>query len=172
MKCNVQAWAVFGTFLLVGCTQQRYEPIVATSVSASEARTFTPLASKYLDTQSPAWNFQHTLDDAAMQCRRQADMGYILYTQLRDYGSSKRPNQNAQALADCQRYAYRSGDQAIKRLQQSKPSPKALELSKELYAKWFAYISDMTISAPKNTYAQTQYETSKRGLIAEDKFAN
>ncbi len=98
-------------------------------------------------------------------------MGYILYNQLRGYGSSKRPDDNAQALADCQAYATRQGDAAIARLMQSKVSAKTMELSKDLYSKWSVYVSGMTIYAPKDSFAQDQYETSSRALLAEDKFA-
>jgi len=99
-------------------------------------------------------------------------MGYILYSQLRGYGSSKRPDDHAQALADCQQYAYQRGNEAITRLKQAKVSPKALAMSKELYSTWSVYVAGMTISAPKDALAASRYEMSKNALLAEDKFAN
>lgn len=112
------------------------------------------------------------LEQSAYECGQQAEMGHVLYRQLREYGSSKRPDDNAQALADCQQHAIQRGSEAIARLKQAKVSTKALELSKDLYGKWSVYVSGMSIYSPKNTLAANQYETSRRVLLAEDKFAN
>ncbi len=98
-------------------------------------------------------------------------MGYVLYSQLREYGSNKRPDENAQALTDCQQYAYQQGNEAIARLRQAKVSAKTLNLSKDLYAKWSAYLAGMSISAPKDRLAASQYEASRRALMTEEKFA-
>lgn len=157
--------------LLTGCAQPRYEPILYTDAVPAELWTFTPIEVKYKDTQSPAWNFEHVLETNAWKCGQEADMGYILYSQLRGYGSSKRPDDRAQALADCQQYAYQRGDEAVARLKQAKVSTKTLDLSKDLYAKWSAYLAKMSISAPKDRLAANLYEASRRALLAEDKFA-
>jgi hypothetical protein len=158
---------------VVGCSQGRYEPILSTAAPAPAAKRweFTPVDAKYYGDQSPAWNFQHVLENSAYECGQQAEMGHILYRQLREYGSSKRPDDNAQALADCQQHARQRGNEAIARLKQTKVSTKVLELSKELYGKWSVYMSGMTIYSSKNTLAATQYETSRRALLAEDKFS-
>lgn len=168
MKAVASVWALG---LLAGCAQSRYEPIVYTDAAPAERWTFTPIEVKYKDTQSPAWNFGSVLELNAWKCGQEADMGYILYSQLRSYGASKRPEDRAQALADCQQYAYQRGSEAIARLKQAKVSAKTLELSKDLYAKWGAYLAGMTISAPKDLLAANQYEASRRALLAEDKFA-
>lgn len=172
MTRTIRSIALLGALgLLAGCAQQRYEQIVSTAAVPAQQWTFTPMETKYLDTQSPAWNFQHVLEHNVWQCGREADMGYILYSQLRGYGSSKRPEGNAQALADCQQHAYQRGNEAITRLKLAKVSTKTLELSKDLYSKWSVYMAGMTISAPKDAMVATQYETSRRALLTEDKFS-
>lgn len=159
---------------IAGCVQSRYEPIESAGAPATVAKRweFRPLDVKYYDTQSPAWNFQHVLEQSAYECGQQAEMGHVLYRQLREYGSSKRPDDNAQALADCQQHANQRGSEAIARLKQAKVSTKAMELSKDLYGKWSVYVPGMSIYSPKNTVAAIQYEASRRALLAEDKFAN
>ena len=174
MTMNRRGKAVAGACvlgLLSACSQSRYEPIVYTDAAPAERWTFTPIEVKYKDAQSPAWNFETVLQARAWECSQQADMGYILFSQLRGYGSSKRPDENAQALADCQQYAYQQGNEAIARLKQAKVSAKTLDLSKNLYAKWSAYLAGMSISAPKDRLAANQYEDSRRALLAEDKFS-
>ncbi|MFY1663735.1 hypothetical protein [Pseudomonas sp. Pseu.R1] len=156
---------------LVGCTQQRYEPIVSTAEAPAEQWSFKPVETKYLSTQSSVWNFQHVLEQSAEQCGQEAAMGYILSSQLRDYGSSKRPNDRAQSLADCQQYANQQGNEAIARLNSSVVSPKSLELSKALYSQWKVYLTGMTIYSPKDRSAEARYQTSRQALLAEDKFA-
>ncbi len=171
MSRRIQSLLIVGALgLLAGCAQQRYEPITYTAAAPAEQWTFTPIEIKYMDTQSPAWNFQHVLEHNAGRCGQEAAMGYILYSQLRGYGSSKRPDDRAQALADCQQYAYQRGNEAIARLKQAKVSAKPLDLGKDLYAKWSAYLAGMSISAPKDRLAANQYEASRRALLAEDKF--
>ncbi|MDZ5602305.1 hypothetical protein SJI00_05935 [Pseudomonas sp. RP23018S] len=172
MQCVFQGVVVTGVLCaLAGCVQSRYEPIVYTDSAPAERWAFTPIEVKYKDTQSPAWNFEAVLQARAWECSQQADMGYILYRQLREYGSNKRPDENAQALADCQRYAYQQGDEAIVRLKQAKVSAKILDLSKDLYAKWSAFLAGMSISAPKDHIAAGQYETSRHALMIEERFA-
>jgi len=158
---------------IAGCVQRRYEPTHSTVAPAPTGKRweFRPLDVKYFDTQSPAWNFQNVLEQSAYQCGQQASMGYILYQNALDLGLNKRPDDNAQALADCQQHANQRGNEAIARLKQAKVSIKALELSKDLYAKWSAYVSGMSIYSPKNGLAANQYETSRRTLLAEDKFS-
>jgi len=162
--------AVGALGLLAGCVQPRYEPIVYTDAASAERWTFEPVELNYIDAKSPAWNFQDVLEHYAGRCGHQAAMGYILYSQLRGYGSSKRPDESAQALADCQKYAIKQGNEAIARLRQANVSAKTLDLSKDLYAKWSAYLSGMSISDTKDRLAANQYEMSRRTLLAEDKF--
>ena len=172
MNSKIKVLLVAGVLgLLAGCAQQRYEPVIYTAAAPAEQWSFQPMEIKYMETQSPAWNFQHVLERNAGKCSQEAAMGYILYSQLRGYGSSKRPDDRAQALADCQQYAYQRGSEAIVLLKQAKVSTKTLDLSKDLYAKWSAYLAGMTISAPKDRLAANQYEASMRALLAEDKFA-
>lgn len=162
--------AVGALGVLTGCAQYRYEPIIYTAAAPAEQWSFKPMEIKYMDTQSPAWNFQHVLEHNAGKCGQEAAMGYILYSQLRGYGSSKRPDDRAQALADCQQYAYQRGEKAIVLLKQANVSAKTLELSKDLYAKWSVYLAGMSISGPKDQLAANQYEASRRALLTEDKF--
>lgn len=172
MQSVIRGVAVIGVlFALAGCAQSQYESIVYTDPAPAERWTFTPIEVKYKDAQSPAWNFETVLQTRAWECGQQADMGYVLYSQLREYGSTKRADKNAQALADCQQYAYERGNEAIARLKQAKVSAKTLELSKDLYAKWSAYLTGMSISAPKDRLAASQYEASRRALMTEEKFA-
>lgn len=172
MRCTIRSVAVAGALaMLVGCAQSRYEPIVYTGAASAERWAFTPIEVEYKDAQSPACNFERVLELNAWKCGQEADSGYILYSQLRGYGSSKRPDDRAQALADCQQYAYQRGNEAIARLKQAKVSAKTLELSKDLYAKWSAYLTGMSISAPKDRLAASQYEASRRALMTEEKFA-
>lgn len=159
-----------GALGLLGCTQQRHEPRVSTAAAPAQQWTFKPTEIAYEDTQSPAWNFQHVLEHNVWMCSQEAAMGQILYRQLRDMGSSTRPDDRAQALADCQQYAYQRGNEAIARLQQAKVPAKTLELTKDLYSKWSLYLTGMSIYSPKNTLAATQYETSRRALLTEEKF--
>ncbi len=173
MQSVVRGVAVIGVLVaLAGCAQSQYEPIVYTDPASAERWTFTPIEVKYKDAQSPAWNFETVLQTRAWECGQQADMGYVLYSQLREYGSTKRADENAQALADCQQYASQQGDEAIARLKQAKVSAKTLDLSKDLYAKWSAYLAGMSISSPKDRLAAAQYEASRRALLAEEKFAH
>lgn len=156
---------------LTACAQSRYEPILYTDAAPTKRWTFTPIEVKYEDAQSPAWNFEWLLGLYAQMCGREADSGYILYDQLRGYGSSERPDDRAQALADCQHYAYQRGNEAVACLKEAKVAAKTLDLSKDLYAKWSAYLASMSISAPKDRIAASQYEASRSALLAEDKFA-
>jgi len=173
MKKALHWVVVTGTVgLIAGCVQQQYKSDVSSGSPPAHRWTFEPIEIKYQETKSPAWNFQYALEHTAGECRQEADMGYILYSQLRGYGSSKRPDDRAQALSDCQVHATRRGDEAIARLKQSKVSAKTMELSKDLYSKWSVYVSGMTIYGPKDGFAQSQYETSSRALLAEDKFSN
>lgn len=160
--------------VVAGCIQSRYEPIESAGAPAPIAKrwVFRPLDVKYYETQSPAWNFQNVLEQGAYQCGQQASLGYILYQNALDLGLSRRPDDNAQALADCQQHANQRGNEAIARLKQAKVSAKALELSKDLYGKWSGYVSGMSIYSPKNALAANQYSTSRAALLAEDKFAN
>lgn len=172
MSSRVKAIASIWTLsLLAGCTQSRYEPIVYTDSKPAKRWTYTPFEVKYMASQSPALNFEQTLETSAWQCGREADMGYALYSHFRRYGSSKRPDDREQALEDCQRYARKRGNEAITRLRQANVSAKVSELSKDLYAKWSVYLSGMTITAPKDQLAANQYETSRQALMAEEKFA-
>lgn len=172
MRCTIRSVAITGALtLLAGCTQSRYEPIVYTDAAPAERWTFTPIEVKYKDSFSPAWNFQNVLEHNAGRCSQEAAMGYILYSQLRGYGSSKRPDDRAEALADCQQYAFQRGNEAIARLKHAKVTTETLELSKDLYSKWSVYMAGMTISAPKDAIAATQYETSRRALLTAEKFS-
>lgn len=172
MKTRVKSILAAGIFAAIsGCAQQQYEPMSSNAVAPAQQWSFRPTEAQYIDTKSPAWNFQYVLDHNARKCSQEAAMGRILYQQLRDMGSSKRPDDRAQALADCQQYANQRGNEAISRLQQAMPYPKTLELSKDLYAKWSAYVGGMSIYSVKDTLASTQYETSRQSLLAEDKFA-
>lgn len=172
MRCTIRSVAVAGALaLLAGCAQSRYEPIVYTDAAPAKRWTFTPIEVEYKDDQSPAWNFEQVLELNAWKCGQEADSGYILYSQLRGYGSSKRPDDRAQALADCKQYAHKRGSEAIARLKQVKVSAKTLELSKDLYTKWSAYLAGMSISAPKDRLAASQYEASRRALMTEEKLA-
>lgn len=166
-----RALAVAALGLLAGCAQSRYEPIVYTDAAPAERWTFTPIEVKYKDAQSPAWNFEKVLQTRAWECSQQADMGYILYRQLQEYGSNKRPDENAQALTDCQQYAYQQGNEAITRLKQAKVSAKTLDLSKDLYVKWSTYLAGVSIYSAKDRLAAAQYEASRLALLAGEKFA-
>lgn len=157
--------------LLIGCSHGRYEPNVPDSAPAAKRWEFRPVEVQYHDTQSPVWNFQHVLEQSAYECGQQANMGYILYQNALRMGLSKRHDDNAQALADCQQHANQRGNEAIARLKQAKVSAKAMELSKELYGMWSVYIFGLSIYSPKNTLAANQYETSRKALLAEDKFS-
>lgn len=167
----IQGTAAIGVLCaLAGCAQSRYEPIVYTDSAPAQRWSFTPIEVNYKDDQSPAWNFETVLQTRAWECSQQADMGYILYRQLREYGSNKRPDESARALADCQRYAYQQGGEAIVRLKLAKVSAKTLDLSKNLYAKWSAFLAGMSISAPKDHIAAGKYEASRRALMTEERF--
>ena len=103
---------------IAGCVQGRYEPILSTAAPAPTTNRweFRPVEAKHYDSQSPVWNFQHVLEQSAYQCSQQANMGYILYQNALRMGLSKRHDDNAQALSDCQQHANQRGNEAITRL--------------------------------------------------------
>ncbi len=144
---------------------------VPATATAATTRTFTPIEAKYNEAKSPAWNFANALNATVMQCSREASTGYLMYGVMRSTGNSRQPDDYAQVLLDCSKFAHQKGSEAVARLKQAKVSPELRELAKDLYAKWSTYIASMSVYSPKNTTAQVQFETALRALHAEDQFS-
>ncbi len=129
--------------------------------------TFEPIEFKY-DPKSPeAINFSRQLDISAWQCDLEATSGN---TAVR-YGDSQTIAQYSSSLMACIKRSNDQGNEAIARLKTAKLSAKQADLSKDLYAKWSAYLSTMSPYQSTDIRAKASYQAAKQALLTEVKFS-
>ncbi|MNP70924.1 hypothetical protein D3C76_1672280 [compost metagenome] len=75
------------------------------------------------------------------------------------------------SLTECIKFAYSQGNEAVARLKAAKLPAKQLELSKDLYAKWSAYLSSMNPYSMPDHRAKADYQAARQALSTEVKFS-
>lgn len=146
-----------------GCVapQQRQAP------APHEIHAFKPIEFKY-DTAAPeASNFYRQLDLPAWQCDLEVTSGN---TAVR-YGNRRDISEYNDSLTACIVHAYAQGNQAVERLKAARVPSKQADLSKDLYAKWSAYLGTMSPYRATDPIAKSSYEAAKQALITEIKFS-
>ncbi|KAA8692047.1 Uncharacterized protein ALO80_04111 [Pseudomonas caricapapayae] len=131
-----------------------------------EAHTFKPIEFKYDERRTAAANFAQQLDIPAFQCALEASNGSYAVRYRNPQGIAE----YTRSLLDCNRNARSEGDAAVAVLNAAKVNPKQADLAKDLYAKWSAYLSTMSIYSRPDIRAKTQYIAAKEALAAEVKF--
>ncbi|MFO6985313.1 MULTISPECIES: hypothetical protein [unclassified Pseudomonas] len=155
--------------LLTGCAPvQSPSSQYAAAPAKQEPHIFKPHPYTY-DKDSPAaLNFSSQLEMPAFQCDLEASLGrdavrYGLKSLEAEYGNS---------FIECVKFAKSQGDEAVARLKSAKVPPKQLALSKDLYAKWSAYLSSMSPYRMPDPRAKAEYQAAKQALAAEVQFSN
>ncbi|WP_439864901.1 hypothetical protein [Pseudomonas antarctica] len=158
------------TLALAGCVapQQRTPNASAVAGPAKAPHVFKPIDFKY-DPKSPeAINFSRQLDLPAWQCDLEATTGSYAVR----YGNRPLIAEYSNSLSECFKNARAQGDEAVNRLKAAKLPTRQAELSKDLYAKWSAYLSTMSPYRTTDQQAKSAYQASKEALVAEVKFSN
>jgi hypothetical protein len=154
---------------LTGCIapQQRTQPQLQIPAKPT-IREFKPIVFKPRPEKSAAWNYQAQLDIPVFECHLESSGGNSLYrmgirSALESYGTS---------LSACMANARKVGDDAVAKFKGSNPSPKMLDLGKDLYAKWSTYIGSMSVYSGESDSAKLAYNASRQALLTEEKFSN
>lgn len=87
------------------------------------------------------------------------------------YGLRDRQAEYSNSFMECVKFAHAQGNEAVTRLKASKIPTKQLELSKDLYAKWSAYLSSMSPYRLPDQRAKSDYQAAKQALATEVKFS-
>lgn len=155
--------------LLAGCAPaQSPSSGYAAAPVKKEPHTFKPRPFVY-DKESPeAKNFASQLDMPAFQC----DLEAMLARSAVRYGLRDKEAVYNNSLTECIKFAYSQGNEAIARIKASKVPARQLDLSKDLYAKWSAYISSMNPYGMPDHRAKADYQAAKQALSTEVKFSN
>lgn len=167
LNTNVMIAASITIAILSGCAanQQYVQP--PQPVKVAEPHVFKPRPYSY-DKESPeAVNFASQLDMPAFQCDLEATLGrdavrYGLREMEAEYGNS---------LIECIKFAHAQGNEAVSRLKTAKVPAKQVELSKDLYAKWSAYLSSMSPYRMPDHRSKADYQAAKQALSAEIQFS-
>ncbi|MAB96962.1 MAG: hypothetical protein CMK71_02690 [Pseudomonadaceae bacterium] len=155
---------VLMVFWMAGCSPT--PPKTPSYLEVTRPHSFKPTPYDYEAGKSPAWNFQARLSSLTFSCGLEASSGFsIARMGLNDQAAIYNS-----ALSECFKYARAESDQAIATFKQGNPSPKIMDLGKDLYAKWSAYMSTMSVYSPENRNAKTEYATAQSALLAEEKF--
>lgn len=155
------------TMSLAGCVA----PQQKTSAAAAAARAphaFKPIAFKYDPKLPAAINFYRQLDLPAWQCDLEAATGSTVVR----YGNSQTIAEYSNSLLECFKHAKVQGDDAVARLKAAKVPVKQADLSKDLYAKWSAYLATMSPYRSTDLQAKSAYQAAKEALATEVKFSN
>ncbi|WP_379555012.1 hypothetical protein [Pseudomonas sp. MD332_8] len=158
------------TIALAGCVapQQRTPNASAVAGPAKAPHVFKPIDFKY-DPKSPeAINFSRQLDLPAWQCDLEATTGSYAVR----YSNRPLIAEYSNSLIECFKHARAQGDEAVNRLKAAKVPTRQAELSKDLYAKWSAYLSTMSPYRTTDQQAKSAYQASKEALATEVKFSN
>ena len=169
MRTTLATFLIAAT-ILAGCVpvQSPSNGYAATAPAKKEPHVFKPRPFTY-DKESPeATNFASQLDMPAFQCDLEAMLGrsavrYGLRDQEQVYGNS---------LSECIKFAYSQGNEAVTRLKAAKIPAKQLDLSKDLYAKWSAYLGTMSPYRMPDNRAKAEYQAARQALSTEVKFSN
>ena len=166
MKTTRQAvYLMIAVAVLAGCSKRHVRPAIAAEPIAPESRQFEPMEVKYDESRSPTWNFSNLMRATAWHCALEAETGYSIRDVNRRMGQLSTAEANR--LGECKRDAYKRGEEAVRKLKQSSPAPKLMELSKDVYSKWKTYMDSMSVYEPKNLQAETQFQAA---LSTEEQF--
>lgn len=154
--------------MLVGCAPvQQSSSGYATAPAKKEPHVFKPRPYTY-DKDSPeATNFASQLDMPAFQCDLEAMLGRDAVR----YGLRDLQTEYTNSFMECVKFAHSQGNEAVTRLKAAKIPAKQLELSKDLYAKWTAYLSSMSPYRLPDHRAKSDYQAAKQALATEVKFS-
>lgn len=166
----VAAVVITSAMLATGCApvQQSSSSYASSAPSRTPPHVFKPIEFKPKADRSAAWNYQAQLDAPVFQCHLEADGGFSLYRM----GIRSAPDTYGPTLNECRIFARSMGDQAVSAFKQAGPTPKMMDLGKDLYAKWSTYIGSMSVYAPVNQETKLAYQSVRDAFLAEEKFSN
>ncbi|WP_353742560.1 hypothetical protein WHX55_10920 [Pseudomonas fluorescens] len=167
MRLKTSIKLALTTTLLAGCVAPQQKP-ADSALSARAPHVFKPLEFQY-DPKSPeVLNFSRQLALPALQCELEANTGGMAVRT----GNRQMIEEYSNSLMECIKHSKSQGDEAIARLKAAKVPEKQIELSKDLYSKWSAYL--MTMSAYRTTdhRAKAEYQVAREALATEVKFSN
>ncbi|WP_372438231.1 hypothetical protein ACCM60_14140 [Pseudomonas chlororaphis subsp. aureofaciens] len=159
---------VISASMLAGCAPVQSPSVgYASAPTKKEPHVFKPRPYTY-DKESPeASNFASQLDMPVFQCDLEAMLGRDAVR----YGLRDLQAEYSNSFMECVKFAHAQGNEAVTRLKASKVSTKQLELSKDLYAKWSAYLSSMSPYRLPDHRAKSDYQAAKEALATEVKFS-
>lgn len=158
------------TIALAGCAApQKRNSVAPTATAPAKApHVFKPIDFKYDPNSPEAVNFSRQLDLPAWQCDLEATTGNFAVR----YSNRPLIAEYSNSLLECFKYARAQGDEAVNRLKAAKVPAKQAELSKDLYAKWSAYLTTMSPYRTTDQQAKSAYQAAKEALATEVKFSN
>lgn len=167
MRNTLVAFIISAAFL-AGCAPvQPNSGVYAAAPAKKEPHAFKPRPYTY-DKESPeATNFASQLDMPAFQCDLEAMLGRDAVR----YGLRDLQTEYTNSFMECVKFAHAQGGEAVTRLKAAKVSVRQLELSKDLYAKWSAYLSSMSPYRMPDHRAKSEYQAAKEALATEAKFS-
>ncbi|MFT0517296.1 hypothetical protein [Pseudomonas faucium] len=167
MRITLAAFIVSAS-VLAGCAPvQTGTGGYAAAPAKKEPHVFKPRPYTY-DKESPeATNFASQLDMPAFQCDLEAMLGRDAVR----YGLRDLQTEYSNSFMKCVKFAHAQGNEAVTRLKSAKVPAKQLELSKDLYAKWSAYLSSMSPYRMPDHRAKSDYQAAKQALATEVKFS-
>ncbi|SFA82676.1 hypothetical protein SAMN05216248_101672 [Pseudomonas simiae] len=155
------------TMTLAGCVAPQQKGPAPTAPS-KYPHVFKPIDFKY-DPKSPeAINFSRQLDLPVWQCDLEATTGSYAVR----YNNRLAIAEYSNSLIECFKHARAQGDEAVNRLKTAKLPARQAELSKDLYAKWSAYLTTMSPYRTTDQQAKSAYQAAKEALATEVKFSN
>lgn len=153
--------------MLVGCVGPQQKTPAATAPTKAP-HAFKPIDFKY-DSKSPeVVNFSRQLDLPAWQCDLESTTGSYAVR----YNNRPLIAEYSNSLIECFKHARAQGDEAVNRLKAAKVPTRQAELSKDLYAKWSAYLTTMSPYRATDQQAKSAYNAAKEALATEVKFSN
>lgn len=165
---NTLAVFIISATVLTGCAPvQPNSGGYAAAPVKKEPHVFKPRPYTY-DKESPeATNFASQLDMPAFQCDLEAMLGRDAVR----YGLRDLQTEYTNSFMECVKFAHAQGNEAVTRLKAAKVTTKQMELSKDLYAKWSAYLSSMSPYRMPDHRAKSEYQAAKEALATEVKFS-
>lgn len=165
---NALAALIMSATVLAGCAPvQPGSGGYAAAPAKKEPHVFKPRPYNYDKGSPEATNFASQLDMPAFQCDLEAMLGRDAIR----YGLRDRQAEYNNSFMECVKFAHAQGNEAVTRLKASEVPAKQLELSKDLYAKWSAYLSSMSPYRLPDQRAKSDYQAAKQALATEVKFS-
>ena len=167
MNYQTLTLSIFISTLIAGCATQPTSTSQMQAAKQRDVHVFKPIKFNYDPKLPEASNFSRQLGIPAFQCELEATTGS---TAVR-YRNSQMTAEYSESLMACFKHSRMQGDEAVARLKAAKIPAKQAELSKDLYAKWSAYM--MTLSPYSNTdlRAKSEYKAAEQALSTEIKFS-